>query len=169
MKIIITLLLFAFSSLNAQNNIDSILKKYNQEKNVPYVSVQEARSLQLQNQVIFLDAREKEEFMVSKLPQAHYVGFQDFSKTNLNLIIPKDSLTIVVYCSIGVRSHTIAKKLIDLGFKNIKNLYGGIFEWKNNNFPVLDRNNEETEKVHAFSKTWGVYLNKGEKIYNTPN
>jgi hypothetical protein len=44
-------------------------------------------------------------------------------------------------------------------------LYGGIFEWKNNNFKVLDTLGNETEKVHTFSKSWSKWLTKGEKVY----
>ena len=39
--------------------------------------------------------------------------------------------TIVVYCSVGYRSEKIAEELDKLGFTNVSNLYGGIFEWIN--------------------------------------
>jgi len=71
----------------------------------------------------------------------------------------------VVYCSLGIRSETIAHKLIKKGYTNVYNLYGGIFEWKNNDFVVLDTEGSETEKVHAFNKNWGKWLTKGKKVY----
>ena len=52
-----------------------------------------------------------------------------------------------------------------MGYKNVYNLYGGIFEWKNQDLPVFDSNNKETENVHAFSKEWSQYLTKGKKVY----
>ena len=36
---------------------------------------------------------------------------------------------IVIYCRGGRRSAIAAEKLIDLGFKNVKNLIGGILDW----------------------------------------
>jgi len=33
-----------------------------------------------------------------------------------------------VYCSLGIRSEVIAKKLKKAGYTNVFNLYGGIFE-----------------------------------------
>jgi hypothetical protein len=44
-------------------------------------------------------------------------------------------------------------------------LYGGIFEWKNNDFPVFNSEGKETDKIHAFSKEWSKYLYNGIKIY----
>ena len=51
------------------------------------------------------------------------------------------------------------------GYSNVKNLYGGIFEWKNEGHPVYDSEGKETEKVHAFSKHWGKLLKEGKKVY----
>lgn len=118
---------------------------------------------QLDDEVIILDAREKEEFEVSHLENSMYVGYNDFDESTLKTI-PKDK-KIVVYCSIGIRSENIGKKLQKAGFTDIQNLYGGIFEWKNNDLPVLDSSGNETEKVHAFSRHWAKWLKKGEKIY----
>ena len=70
-----------------------------------------------------------------------------------------------MYCSLGIRSEDIAEKLKKVGFTNVRNLYGGIFEWKNKDFKVYDINNNETENVHAFNNEWGKWLKKGVKIY----
>ena len=72
---------------------------------------------------------------------------------------------IVVYCSLGIRSEDIAEKLKKAGYTNVLNLYGGIFEWKNNNYNVFSSGGKATEKVHTFSKEWSKWLLKGEKIY----
>lgn len=71
----------------------------------------------------------------------------------------------MVYCSIGVRSEQIGEQLKQVGYSNIKNLYGGIFEWKNTGNTVVDSLDNPTEKVHAFTKTWGKLLRKGNKVY----
>ena len=72
---------------------------------------------------------------------------------------------IVVYCSVGYRSEKIAEKLTASGFTNVVNLYGGIFEWINQDKPVVDQSGSETELVHAYSKKWGIWLNEGVKVY----
>lgn len=148
---------FCFS----QKTIPEVLKKYN-KLTVPYITVSELKS---EKKIIILDSREEKEFNVSHIKNAKWVGYDKFDakKTILNFKNKND--TIVVYCSIGVRSETIASKLIKLGYKNVFNLYGGIFEWKNLGNEVVDFNEKITEKVHAFSKEWSKYLLKGKKIY----
>jgi len=71
----------------------------------------------------------------------------------------------VVYCSVGVRSEIIAHRIIEKGYTNVYNLYGGIFEWKNNGFQVMDTLGNTTEKVHTYNKEWSKWLTKGEKVY----
>ena len=65
----------------------------------------------------------------------------------------------------GYRSEKIAEKLTASGFTNVVNLYGGIFEWINQDKPVVDQSGSETELVHAYSKKWGIWLNEGVKVY----
>jgi 3-mercaptopyruvate sulfurtransferase SseA len=71
-----------------------------------------------------------------------------------------------VYCSLGIRSETVASKLKKAGFTNVYNLYGGIFEWKHNDFPIYNSNEKETDSIHAFSKDWSKWAKKGIKIYD---
>ena len=115
------------------------------------------------DQVVLLDAREPQEFEVSHLKNAKFVGFNQFNISTLQNI-PKN-YEIVVYCSIGVRSEKIGEKLKAAGFTNVKNLYGSIFEWVNQGNQVFDTRNLPTKKVHAYNKKWGIWLNKGEKVY----
>lgn len=148
--------------MNSQNSLNALLHKYNSHQ-VPYISVEELRMHQLDDNVVILDAREKKEFQVSHIGNAIFVGYNNFDETKLK-DISKDE-KIVVYCSVGIRSEDVANRIIKAGFKNVQNLYGGIFEWKNEDFPVIGANGKETEKVHAYSKRWSKWLEKGEKIY----
>ncbi|MGB3607661.1 rhodanese-like domain-containing protein, partial [Psychroserpens sp.] len=72
---------------------------------------------------------------------------------------------IVVYCSLGIRSETIANKLKKAGYTDVSNLYGGIFEWKNNDFDVYNSEDRKTDSIHAFSKSWSKWLTNGKKVY----
>lgn len=125
------------------------------------ISVSEVKKL---SDVIFLDAREKIEFDVSHIKHAVWCGYDDF---NVNRLKDLDNTKkVVVYCSVGYRSEKISLKLKKLGFPNVFNLYGGIFEWKNQGNPVVDNQGNETEKVHAYNEKWGVWLTAGEKVYS---
>ncbi|XRE43015.1 hypothetical protein ACIVBQ_001219 [Tenacibaculum discolor] len=165
MKNLIFLIFLIFLiSVNSfsQKNLQQLLKKYNTES-VPYISISE---LQKEKEVILLDAREPKEFEVSHLKNAMCVGYDFFNLENTLKKLPKNKNTkIVVYCSLGIRSEDIAEKLQKEGFTNIFNLYGGIFEWKNQGNITVNLQNNPTEKVHAFNKEWSKWLHKGEKVY----
>lgn len=125
---------------------------------VPEVSVAD---FSISEKVVVVDAREKNEYDISHLPRALWVGFKDFDIQRLSTV-PKNQ-KIVVYCSIGYRSEKIAKKLIESGYTDVVNLYGGIFEWVNQDKTVKDASGT-THKVHGFSRMWSIWLNKGEKV-----
>ena len=114
--------------------------------------------------VLFADAREKKEYDVSHINNALFTGYDNFNLSKLNGI-SKDR-EIIVYCSIGKRSEKITEKLKEAGYTNVSNLYGGIFEWVNQGNSVVDLNNRNTTKVHAYGRFWGQWLDKGEKVYN---
>jgi len=80
------------------------------------------------------------------------------------MISDKES-EIIVYCSIGYRSEKITEQLVQEGFKNVQNLYGGIFEWKNQGNEVVRPDGKPTEDVHAYSRLWGIWLKEGNRVY----
>jgi rhodanese-related sulfurtransferase len=158
-RLIIALLFLTYGC--AQNSIEETLGKLN-NGSVPYISAAELAGA---GEVVILDTRSGEEFKVSHLQHALWVGYGDFSPDSLARQIPDKSTPVVVYCSVGVRSEDIGEKLIEQGYGDVKNLYGGIFEWKNKGYPVFDSSGMETEKVHAYNKQWGELLKSGEKVY----
>ena len=143
--------------------MDKTLKRFNKES-VAYVSVEQLKS----ESVILLDARKKEEYDVSHLKAAIWIGHKEFEENDVLGKVPNKEDSIVVYCSIGVRSENIGERLIEMGYKNVQNLYGGIFEWKNNGGKVYNLKGKETDSVHAFNKHWGKLLRQGEKVYDLP-
>ncbi len=153
-----------FSSISlAQDSISELLKTHNSES-IPYISVQELAMPK--TDAILLDARELSEYKVSHLQNAIHVGYDDFEIITVSKKITDKSSKIVVYCSLGVRSEDIAEQLKKAGYSNVYNLFGGIFEWKNNDLTVYNVEDEPTENVHAFSKKWSQWLLKGNKIYD---
>lgn len=114
--------------------------------------------------VLLLDAREVSEYQVSHLSGARQVGYDKFDISVLK-DVSKDR-DIVVYCSVGYRSEKIAERLVEGGYTRVSNLYGGIFEWVNQGNEVVDMSEKKTDRVHAYSSSWGVWLNKGIKVYD---
>lgn len=166
MRTFITFFLLCFSVFCfSQKTLSKLLKQHN-DKGVPYISVQELAMPS--TQAVILDAREPKEFEVSRLKDAICVGYDFFDLKTVTDNIKDKNQPIVVYCSLGIRSETVGEKLKAAGYTNVKNLYGGIFEWKNNGFKVYNSNEKATDSVHAFSKEWSKWLKKGIKIYPEP-
>lgn len=163
---LLRILLFPFILLSMSASGQVRNKAYNKLLNrllshsVDEISVVEAS--QLKENVIFLDARELKEYKVSHLENALLVGYDHF---DINTVrnIPKDQ-KIIVYCAVGYRSEKITEKLIKAGYMNASNLYGGIFEWKNEGYQAYDSTGV-TEKTHVFSKKWGNWLEIGDKVF----
>ncbi|WP_317039346.1 rhodanese-like domain-containing protein [Hyunsoonleella jejuensis] len=140
-----------------------LLKQQNKET-IPYISVDSLKNIQ--EQVTLLDSREEREFKTSHIKDAIYVGYDFFSLDSVQEKLPNKKSPIVVYCSLGIRSEDIAEKLKKAGYTNVLNLYGGIFEWKNNDLDVLNSKEKPTDSVHTFSKVWSKWLHKGIKVYD---
>ena len=129
---------------------------------VPTVSPSDVKKM---SNTLVLDARERAEYNVSHLPNAVFIGYNNFEKNAL-ANVPKDK-PIVVYCSIGYRSEKIGEKLQKMGFTKVHNLYGSIFEWINQGNEVVDSQGVATKKVHAFNKSWSKWVDEGkaEKVW----
>lgn len=123
---------------------------------VPLIGVEELK--QRQESVVLLDAREWEEYAVSHIEGARYIGYKDLNEESFR-DLPRDQ-EIVLYCSIGYRSEKIGQKLQKMGFTNISNLYGSIFEWVNRGNPVVDQNGIPTDTVHGYNKAWSKWIDK---------
>lgn len=110
---------------------------------------------------VLLDIRAPQEYAVSHLNEARLVAPATFSPATLSGL--KKDTPIVVYCSVGYRSGTIAGTLADMGFRNVRNLYGGIFLWFNQERPVFSAG-LPVERIHVYDRRWGQFVTRGEKV-----
>lgn len=155
-----------FTGLNAQvqsRSYQFVLRKL-LKHTVPELSV-ETVAKNMHAYPIFIDAREWNEYTVSHIKGAIWVGYKDFELSRMEKV-DKDK-PIVVYCSVGYRSEKIAEKLIALGFSKTFNLYGGVFEWANLKQPLVNQDGKETPLVHAYNRMWGSWLRikKKHKVF----
>jgi rhodanese-related sulfurtransferase len=157
-------LVAAFGQRPVESGTYSLMLKTLLSHSVPEVSV--AEITEGAGEVTYLDARERHEYEVSHIPGAVWVGYDDFELSRVQHL-PKDA-RLVVYCSVGYRSEKVTEQLLANGWADVRNLYGGIFEWKNQGQSVVTPAGEETERVHAYSRTWGIWLRVGEKVYGEP-
>ncbi len=153
-----TYLFLIASSLGAQQSFDQMVNKL-LSHSVKEIKTEDVSSFK---KSVLLDAREQSEYNVSHLKNARYVGYKKFD-TNCLVGLEKTD-TIVVYCSVGYRSEKIAEKLEKMGYKNVYNLRGGIFDWSNKGYSLYNALGP-TSKVHPYDNNWGKWVTKAYKSY----
>ncbi len=154
---ILSILVFTMAGQRVKSSSYDILLQGLLSHSVKEVSVEELKKMP---NAQLVDSREADEYRVSHINGATFVGYDDFSKASLKKL-DKDK-PVVVYCSVGYRSEKIAEKLEKEGFKEVYNLYGGIFEWVNQENPVYNSAGK-TNNIHPYSWLWGQWLSKGNK------
>ena len=104
---------------------------------------------------VLIDVRQREEYEVSHLPGAlHLPTVEAIQQAS----IPAHA-TLVLYCSVGYRSARLAEQLQEKGYKNVMNLEGSIFEWHNQERPVV-ADGLPVEQVHPYNRTWRLLLER---------
>lgn len=116
------------------------------------LSPQEAQRLA---EVVYIDAREPEEYAVSHLPGAIPLGFNRAKYRVLDTLARDRPL--VVYCTVGYRSESMAEKLRRRGFTHVYNLYGSIYAWALAGLPLVDEAGP-TDRIHTYDRKWGTYI-----------
>lgn len=127
---------------------------------VPVIGVKDLKNIR--NEVFIFDTREREEYEVSHIPGAKFLGFKTFDPNQLEGL-SKDS-KIVLYCSIGYRSEKIGEKLKRLGYANVYNLYGSLFEWANQGNTLVDGNGRPTNKIHTYNEAWSQWVEEYGRV-----
>lgn len=130
---------------------------------VPFIKTEELAPRINENNLVILDIRSEEEYAVSSIEGASLIDYDDFSSKDLEGI--DKNAEVIVYCSVGYRSEKIGEKLLELGYKNVKNLYGGIFQWKNDGFEVVNDQGIPTDSVHTYNRSWSKWLLNGVRVY----
>jgi len=147
----------------AQKSFDEKMKSL-YKGSVPLIYANQVDSLQGKySNLYLLDVRTQREFDVSHLNGSTFIDYDGFTKKDVKTI-PKDA-QVVVYCAVGYRSERIGEKLQNMGYKNVYNLYGGIFDWKYHDKPILNKHSQPTDSVHTYNKNWSQWLLKGIKVY----
>jgi len=133
-----------------EEKIDGMLSE-----TMPFIYVGELED-KTSGDFILLDAREWEEYEVSHIPNARYIGY-DHPVFSVLSDIDSDT-EVIVYCSIGYRSEKIGEQLQKRGFTNVFNLYGSIFEWVNQGNEIEDSQGQPTQKIHTYNRNWSKWM-----------
>ncbi|MAZ27443.1 MAG: rhodanese [Cytophagaceae bacterium] len=162
MNRILIFVFLALSQILQAQDLDQIIDRYN-TRSVDYASVEHL--VMHRDLYIIIDTRARREFEVSHIPGAIWLGEKP-DKENLAANINDKKRPILLYCSLGVRSEDYGERMQRWGYNNIKNLYGGIFAWKDAGYDVVNAHNKKTDSIHVYNRHWGKYLHTGKKVYD---
>jgi adenylyltransferase/sulfurtransferase len=81
-----------------------------------------------------LDVRQPQEYAISRIEESELIPLANL-EVNLHKLNREEE--IVVMCRSGIRSAQAVKFLLDAGFRNVKNLKGGILAWTDDIDPSL--------------------------------
>jgi rhodanese-related sulfurtransferase len=163
MKQLLTLTISFFSltfSFGQSKEYKEMLKSYYTD--FPTISISKAYEHLKKRDALFLDIREKDEFTISRIRTAKRM---DPSGSGIGKLNESKDKLIIVYCSVGARSQTFGEKLKKEGYTKVYNLYGGLFNWANHKYPMVDPNGESTTLIHGYNRTWGKWVTQGTVIY----
>jgi rhodanese-related sulfurtransferase len=122
--------------------------------------------------VVILDVRSEQEFAVSHIAGAQRVD-PGLSAAQFKAMLGAQiaGKTIVVYCSVGQRSSTLANRIEDVakqsGAHGVYNLQGGIFRWHNENRPLIGPAGA-TDEVHPYSASAARLIERKDGIAYAP-
>ena len=85
---------------------------------------------------LLLDVRQDWETKLCRLENAIHIPIEEI-EVRVEELDPESE--IVVYCHQGVRSAAVADYLRQLGFKNVRNLVGGLAHWARAVDPTMRR------------------------------
>jgi adenylyltransferase/sulfurtransferase len=102
-------------------------------------------------ETILLDIREKDEIRREYICGAELLP-RGFLEMRVEDLIPDREKPVVVYCATGARSGFAAKTLMDMGYKDVASLEGGIEKWKRSGFEVLRDLDFTWEQLDRYSR-----------------
>ena len=122
----------------------------------PVVVADQIRRLQVdqtqQDQFVVVDVRSKAETDVSMIPGA--ITKSEFEESARE----HQGKTIIVYCTVGVRSGKYAAKLNQKGWE-ARNYKGSILDWCQRELLLKTRDGKKTNQVHTYSAWYSVPQN----------
>ena len=93
------------------------------------------------HQFILLDVRTEKEYLAGHIENATWIprGFLEFK---IQKIFSDPETEIILYCKRGSRSALSTYTLMEMGYKNVLNLEGGLEEWVNEGNSIFNLHGE---------------------------
>lgn len=104
--------------------------------NIKIIEVQDLKyAMETNPQLCLVDVRELEEWNEFHILGAILIP-KDTIASCIHLRVTNKNQPVYLYCKAGVRSLYAAESLIDLGYKEVYSVAGGIMKWALSGYPV---------------------------------
>ena len=127
------------------------------QKTAPYVTPKQLQEMRQSNDVVLLDARSNYEHKLGRFKEAITLDINHFREfpNKIDRLTPLKHKKIVTYCTGGVKCEKASAYLLEQGFKNVYQLYGGIIQYG------LETNGEDFEGTcYVFDNRLTTSINK---------
>ena len=98
------------------------------QQTIKEICADELTQLQEQGGIV-VDSRTLSEYQAGHIENSIHIG-RDYLEMRIEKITTDESTALIVVCQAGVRSLFAAESLINLGYKNVFSLAGGINAWQ---------------------------------------
>ena len=134
---------------SSKNKVNNTIQQSEETKGYENIDgKQTEKLLNSDKDVLIIDVRSEYEYEKGHLLNAINLPYDDDDfKSELNEIIDYKDKTVLVYCRSGNRSEKAAVKLVDNGFKNVKNVTDGVDEYDYKLVKVDNITGREAEKM----------------------
>ena len=102
------------------------------ETNVPEVKMRMDRG----ERFLLVDVREDSEYAKDHLPGAVHMG-KGVIERDIEMSVPDLNTEMILYCGGGFRSALAADNLQKMGYTNVISMDGGIREWREKGYPLV--------------------------------
>jgi rhodanese-related sulfurtransferase len=107
------------------------------KQSIATIEVQELKQLlDADPNLCLIDVREVYEWQTGHIEGASLIPKEELTTRIESKISDRDH-PIYLHCKGGVRSLYAAQCLMDMGFKNVYSVNGGILEWEGQGYPVV--------------------------------
>ncbi|STX52259.1 Rhodanese domain protein [Legionella busanensis] len=85
-----------------------------------------------------IDVRTSEEWQEVHIPNAIHLP-KDELINSIATHVPDLEQPIYLHCKAGIRSFDAAQKLQEMGYKHVYSVNGGIIDWIQHNYPIIQQ------------------------------
>ena len=105
------------------------------KKNITEISLQDAAAKLKSGDGVIVDVREKDEWDEGHIPGAIHLS-RGTIELDIEEKVPDTNAMIICHCGGGGRSALAAESLQKMGYKNVRNMAGGLKAWKAAGLPT---------------------------------